>query len=485
MISNISPSVVTIDETINTLVYSNRAKNIQTIVRKNVVSSMEHISQVNKYDEIISNLSSKLEELRHELAVKTHNKHLLQKREISMPNIFIGQAKMEKLSKDINKHFNEEKKQKVDILEIKRILSNLKNEIKNKEYLLYKFLNQPEMKKSSSASNILRQNYLTKNQRNSSLKVRELRFQIEKMNKKLLLQKDILKTKENIYNELVKKREILENSIGKLGGKNGDFKNYTALQYLYKSYILEINNLENEYMRKESLNEIKSKEIKIQKLVEQLKIRDEYINKEKSQLARKNLNYYFDGEKDIKQIEELNLDKNYNAPQSYRNLFSKMPHSNNVSFNLTKNMISRNNNKVNQLGINRYDYSGYCNPNIIKEKKVIKTKTNEIMKKSKNIPLSQLKLNILNEQYKNSKVFYVNKDTNPNMSYSEEHNVISFDTRKINKSNSSGNVSNISQNNSLNASHSNQIYNYREREIDNKIKKLMVFKKRGSPYIKW
>ena len=167
-------------------------------------------------------------------------------------------------------------------------------------------------------------------------------------------------------------------------------------------------------------------------------------------------------------------------------IFTKVARRNNIAVNIMKNMASRNNSgKGNKSVNNRYDYSGYCNPNIIKEKKIIKTKTNEIMKKSKNIPLSQLKLNIINEQYKNSKVFYINKDTNPNLSYSEEHNVISFDTRKLNKSNSSGNVSQISQNNSLNASHSNQIYNYKEREIDNKIKKLMVFKKRGSPYLKW
>ena len=76
MISTISPSIYNIDETINTLLYSNRAKNIQTIIKRNVISTIEHDSQVNKYDEIISNLSSELQGLRQELAVKIHNKHL-------------------------------------------------------------------------------------------------------------------------------------------------------------------------------------------------------------------------------------------------------------------------------------------------------------------------------------------------------------------------------------------------------------------------
>ena len=98
MISTISPSIYNIDETINTLLYSNRAKNIQTIIKRNVISGVEHDSQVNKYDEIISNLTSELQGLRQELAVKIHNKHLLPKKELSSPNLqFSGSNKMEKI----------------------------------------------------------------------------------------------------------------------------------------------------------------------------------------------------------------------------------------------------------------------------------------------------------------------------------------------------------------------------------------------------
>ena len=89
MISTISPSIFNIDETINTLLYSNRAKNIQTIIKRNVISSIEHDTQMNKYDEIISNLTSELQELRQELAVKIHNKHLLPKKELSAPNYLL------------------------------------------------------------------------------------------------------------------------------------------------------------------------------------------------------------------------------------------------------------------------------------------------------------------------------------------------------------------------------------------------------------
>ena len=84
----------------------------------------------------------------------------------------------------------------------------------------------------------------------------------------------------------------------------------------------------------------------------------------------------------------------------------------------------------------QYDYSGYSNPNIIMEKKVIKTKINEIMNKTRKNQLSELKLNMLTDQYKNSKVKYVNKRNVNNKSFHDDDNVITFDTRKLNKSQS-------------------------------------------------
>ena len=60
MISTISPSLFCVDETLNTLNYSNRAKNITTIIKKNVINVIDRESQVNKYKEIITNLSDEL-----------------------------------------------------------------------------------------------------------------------------------------------------------------------------------------------------------------------------------------------------------------------------------------------------------------------------------------------------------------------------------------------------------------------------------------
>lgn len=77
MIANISPYLFVLDETLNTLKYANRAKNIKTNIKRNTLDVDYHIS---KYDEVISNLQAEAENLRHQLAVKTHNALILSKR---------------------------------------------------------------------------------------------------------------------------------------------------------------------------------------------------------------------------------------------------------------------------------------------------------------------------------------------------------------------------------------------------------------------
>ena len=123
MISTISPSLFCVDETFNTLNYSNRAKNITTIIKKNVISVVDRDSQVSKYREIISNLTDELEAKRNQLAVITNNKYLLPKKDISN-NVDTGpNLKMDKLTKEITSHFNEEIRAKNEILEIQKNLS--------------------------------------------------------------------------------------------------------------------------------------------------------------------------------------------------------------------------------------------------------------------------------------------------------------------------------------------------------------------------
>ena len=510
MISTISPSLFCVDETLNTLNYSNRAKNITTIIKKNVINVIDRESQVNKYKEIITNLSDELEAKRNQLAVITNNKYLLPKKDNVINNIQDANlnAKMDKLSKEITSHFNEEMRVKLEIFDVKKNITNLVNNLKDKEFSLYKLLNKSHnVKKGINNIN----NSISNNSLNINLKEKEIRANIKKITDQIQYQKSILLTKESKYNELVQKRPALENAISKFGNSsnnpnlvinsnniNDSTQNFSALQYLYHSYILEMSNLENDFIRKQNSNEIISKEIKINRLLEQLKIRDEYINQEKKSLANKKVKFVFEQEKDIKKIEDLSIEaKNFSLPvivQQDKRLINQTFNSmNNTNFNVIKTSANNNSrNKVYLMNNGQYDYSGYSNPNIIMEKKVIRTKTNEIMTKTKKNQLSELKLNMLNDQYKNSKVMYVNKGDRSFHEDNSNNNIIIFDTKKLNKSQSFGTISaksrskSKSREDSFNNSFGNSgsILNFREREIDNKIKRVMIGKKKVSPYLK-
>lgn len=62
MIANISPGVSSFEETYNTLIYANRAKNIKVTVNRNIQNVVNHISN---YEKIIKNLRQENEELKY------------------------------------------------------------------------------------------------------------------------------------------------------------------------------------------------------------------------------------------------------------------------------------------------------------------------------------------------------------------------------------------------------------------------------------
>jgi len=64
MIANISPSIKCIEDTLNTLKYANRAKNIKITIKQNVQEVGYHIE---KYDDIIKKLKDEIEDLKDKL----------------------------------------------------------------------------------------------------------------------------------------------------------------------------------------------------------------------------------------------------------------------------------------------------------------------------------------------------------------------------------------------------------------------------------
>jgi hypothetical protein len=279
----------------------------------------------------------------------------------------------------------------------------------------------------------------------------------------------------------MKKREYFENAINKFSNPNNS--SLTILQYLYNGYIFEVNNLTNEFIRKRNLNLIRQKDLKIQKLLEQLKIRDEYITNEKKELEKKKIKFFYEGENNIKRVEDLSIEK----PLALPVLIQQQVISGNKT-PLKKTLYSSKNSRVASASFSRtggkFDYSGYSNPNIVKEKQVIKTKTNEIMNKGRKNELTELRLNMLNAIYKNSKVMYVNKrhKKNKDKFNNDDSVVITFDTRNLNKSHSNASFTSKKSQSDLNKSRGN--LGFMEREIDNKIKNIIGGRIRKGPYVR-
>ena len=138
---------------------------------------------INKYDEVISNLTKELESLRNQLAVKIHSQYLLGAQDKASSQ----NAKVEKIAKEISAHFQEEIRLKKELIEIERVIDNLNLSLKEKEFLLFKTMN------SKNGNNLLKE--------------KEYRSQINKVTEQINLQKGILIAKETKYNETMKKRE--------------------------------------------------------------------------------------------------------------------------------------------------------------------------------------------------------------------------------------------------------------------------------------
>jgi len=61
MIANVSPAITAFEDTYNTLNYANRAKNIKTVVKRNVLNVENHIAN---YEDVINGLKSENEQLK-------------------------------------------------------------------------------------------------------------------------------------------------------------------------------------------------------------------------------------------------------------------------------------------------------------------------------------------------------------------------------------------------------------------------------------
>ena len=141
MIANVSPSYMCYEDTVNTLKYANRAKEIKTAVKRNVLNVDYHISN---YRRIIENLREEIQQLREQLATQKPvqgrgglNRSLMDTSAGSNRRERETALKQKKI--DLKVHFEKEAVLKQKMLEI---------EVQNEDFAFDLFSRQMQMRRA-------------------------------------------------------------------------------------------------------------------------------------------------------------------------------------------------------------------------------------------------------------------------------------------------------------------------------------------------
>jgi hypothetical protein len=270
---------------VNTLKYANRAKNIKIKIKKNVVETSYHIS---KYDEIIEALKSEIEELRELLSKKESEESQIQMNPMSFNET--GNSgknkeiieKLDNILKLISTHFAEEIQLRKEIIDIEKLIEDIKSQIAEKEFELYKSTNKNDEDKIKKVIN----NFNTENEKNT-----------KNLNEKYVQQ-----------SELIKKRSEIQKQITKFSKEYPTGIKILMNTYQYYSSLLE--NMTLDHRKNQKFNELKIKDYEIEKLIDQIKIRDNMLTNFETELKKKKIPFKTSNNQ-IKSLQELESEPIY------------------------------------------------------------------------------------------------------------------------------------------------------------------------------
>ena len=193
------------------------------------------------------------------------------------------------MQNNIANHFQEEIKYFKEILENETKLDNLKRDLNEKQYELFNFEKGKLLKHGNEK------------QLNN---IRKFNFEID-------LVSNLLDEKNSIYkNEIKVKREDLKKKINKIFEKDSSSGKNLNLQFEYYCVLLE--NISLEHNKKMGLNEMKKRNFKINKLVNQIKLRDEIIQSANNEMKKRNINIEIND--DVKELKDLEIDQSVILP---------------------------------------------------------------------------------------------------------------------------------------------------------------------------
>ena len=264
MIANISPSNATYEDTHNTLKYANRAKNIKTKLIKNVRTVQYHIAQ---YTQVITQLKQEVVNLRKQLAISKSTSG-------SMQRIFkncvelacspqVLEEEVQKLLEEINEHHSEEGN-------VRKSLYKIRQKIETLSYLIM-------VRKSNYES-------LTKDDESADELLKEIsgnEIQLKQLiiNEEVLLNRmrELGRNREHMLNAIRQRQMLVENWISMLAKQLEHEKNVVA----HIPTDGDVISAEAQSMAQRQ-NEI------IERLKEQLVLRDDMIARVKSEFKQRN-----------------------------------------------------------------------------------------------------------------------------------------------------------------------------------------------------
>ncbi|EFA81602.1 kinesin family member 10 [Heterostelium album PN500] len=186
MIANISPNSTSYEETHNTLVYANRAKDIKTRVAKNVLNVNTHLSQ---YTEIIKELREEIRSLKYKLSDRgeieasdmedsnnNNNHHNNSMNGSTLMDSTFDDTYVNQISDEINQNLNE-------TLNLKKMQSCLDDQAEqiqsamdNSRSIINTFLNDPD---KAEIVKELKEEYLQKKQELQSIETKQSEIQVD------------------------------------------------------------------------------------------------------------------------------------------------------------------------------------------------------------------------------------------------------------------------------------------------------------------
>ena len=352
MIANVSPSINTFDDTYNTLKYANRAKNIKTVVTRNVLNAQYHISN---YVNIINNLKNEIAQLKQQIISKS--KININENVISTNKNNTIEKNDEKDNNKKSKYFDNEDKFLENIKEIKELCKNqlavkhkiisAKNEINklseviemNKDittinngitYLINQTdnnLNNKVDKLDGSLKNIDNNtNQILDNENDKNSKLNHLKEKMDSFKKKLLENQNRFKEIDNLYSKVI--------------NINSNKYNYSEIQKDFLNLFIKNTNYKNQLMDNKYNNMINKtkndiKDEYIEELEKQIEYRDEIIKEFKIIISNTKVSTLFKELDNLKtefkkRIEKAYISQNASLLQ-IPNTNSSIPYNNSLT----------------------------------------------------------------------------------------------------------------------------------------------------------